>query len=371
MNILPPGAEPLMVNVRQTGGSPERYGSGMDRQSHIPAKAEKKCKECGKPYSPLRKGMCQPCYRRWAQYGSTEYKREEIADITIEFVLGNCTEAEECLLWTGTVSKEGRPQTLDRKLWREQGKTRQVLLHRWMYENHSGEVLRKGQHVRQTCENKRCLSPAHLATSLPRPERTPLGEAGQYKGKQRREDDLERCANGHEWTEENLHIDAHGRRICRRCQAESRIRRQGEDPNEHQWRRRRSWDDIPECPSGHRYQEVGWYWNGEARVCRRCFAEKERKRWLRVNYGMALEDFESLLVAQNAACGICGALFDPNVPDFTPCVDHSHSLGQVRGLLCRSCNLGIGHFKDDPARLRSAIVYLEAAVESSEIAEDA
>ncbi|MFF3457036.1 endonuclease VII domain-containing protein [Streptomyces sp. NPDC002730] len=333
----------------------------MVRQSHIPATVEKTCEACGKKYSPLRYGKCQPCYRRNARYGSTEYKREEVEDITLAFVLKKCTESGECLLWTGTVNKEGRPQTTDRKLWREEGKARQILLHRWMYEHHVGEALRKGQQVKQTCRNKRCLSPAHLSTSQPRPGRAPLGEAGQYKGRQRREDDLERCANGHEWTDENLYIDPNRRRSCRICQAASHMRRQGKDPSEHEWRRRKSWEDTLKCVNGHLYAGVGWYFNGEARVCRKCFAEKERKRWLRVSYGMALEDFEALLTAQNFACEICAVTFDPDVRDLTPCVDHSHSTGQVRGLLCHACNLGIGHFKDDPERLRSAIKYLETS----------
>lgn len=234
-----------------------------------------------------------------------------------------------------------------------------ILLHRWMYEHHLGEALRKGQHVKQTCGNKLCVFLAHLSTSQPRPGRTPLGEAGQYKGRQRREDDLERCANGHEWTGKNLHIDPNGRRICRMRQAASRMRRQDKDPDEHEWRRRKPWEDTPECSNGHLYAEVGWYFNGEAWVCKKCFAEKERKRWLRVNYGMVLEDFESLLAAQNSACAICAVAFDPDVRDLTPCVDHSHSTGQVRGLRCHACNLRIGHFKDDLERLRSAIKYLE------------
>ncbi|MFF4220886.1 endonuclease VII domain-containing protein [Streptomyces nondiastaticus] len=334
----------------------------MDRQSHIPAKAEKKCKVCNRTYSPLRDGMCQPCYRRDRRYGSTEYRRKEIEDITLDFVLENCTESGECLLWTGPVNKENRPHTSDRKYWREEGKTRQIALHRWMYEHHAGEELRKGQHVKQTCGNKLCLSPAHLSTSQPRPGRTPLGEAGQYKGKQRREDDLERCANGHEWTDEILYVDPKGRRICRICQATSYIRQQGKEPSEHEWKRRKSWEENPECPRGHLYLEVGWYFNGEFRTCRRCFAERERKRWLRVNYGMALEDFEALLVTQNYSCAICAVTFDPDVRDLAPCVDHCHATGQVRGLLCHACNLGIGHFKDDVERLRSAIKYLQTSL---------
>jgi hypothetical protein len=226
-----------------------------------------------------------------------------------------------------------------------------------MYENQVGE-LRKGQQVRQTCGNKLCVSPKHLEVSLPREGRTPLSEAGQYKGSRQREDYLERCANGHDWTIETLHIDPKGRRICRQCQSESYRRKKGYDAS-HAWRRRKSWEETPECVNGHSYEEYGWYFNGEARVCRKCFAQKERARWLRTLYGMTPEDVEGMLIRQGFSCAICGTIFDPDVSERTYCVDHSHSTGQVRALLCRICNLGLGHFKEDVERLRSAAAYLE------------
>jgi hypothetical protein len=334
------------------------YCDLMERQNYIPAVKAKACSSCGKPYSPLRDEKCQPCYKRHRRYGSTEYRRTELEDVTVDFVVGKCVKSGDCLLWNGTLSREGRPQTTDRRAWREEGKSRQILLHRWIYEQSSGKSLRKGQQVRQTCGNRICLSPTHLATSEPRPGREPLGEAGKYKGRQKREDHLERCANGHDWTEENLYIDPHGRRICRICQVVSHLRSTGKDVSGHQWRRRKSWEDTPKCVNGHLYEDVGWYWNGEARVCRKCFAEKERKRWLRVNYGLRIEDFEALLVAQGFSCAICAVLFDPGERDLTPCVDHSHVSGQIRGLLCHACNLGLGHFRDDSKRLRAAQDYL-------------
>lgn len=51
-------------------------------------------------------------------------------------------------------------------------------------------------------------------------------------------------------------------------------------------------------------------------------------------------------------CIICGL----NVPIV---VDHDHNTGDVRGGLCQNCNLGLGHFKDDPELLRFAALYLE------------
>lgn len=43
----------------------------------------------------------------------------------------------------------------------------------------------------------------------------------------------------------------------------------------------------------------------------------------------------------------------------TMCVDHNHTTGFIRGILCRNCNTGLGHFKDSIRILRRAIEYLE------------
>lgn len=61
-----------------------------------------------------------------------------------------------------------------------------------------------------------------------------------------------------------------------------------------------------------------------------------------------------MLAAQNNRCGICEKIFSG-----PPYVDHDHATGKVRALLCNRCNLGIGHFYDDPALLQRAISYLQ------------
>lgn len=74
-------------------------------------------------------------------------------------------------------------------------------------------------------------------------------------------------------------------------------------------------------------------------------------------YGLTVASYQTLLDKQNNACAIC----------FTPFIDlskrhihidHDHLLDKVRGILCHICNLGVGNFKDDPARCDSATNYL-------------
>jgi len=72
-------------------------------------------------------------------------------------------------------------------------------------------------------------------------------------------------------------------------------------------------------------------------------------------YRMSLHDFDTLLVRQGGLCAACKTRR-------VCCVDHCHATGKVRGLLCMNCNLGIGHFNDDPDLMRSATAYLEASL---------
>jgi len=87
--------------------------------------------------------------------------------------------------------------------------------------------------------------------------------------------------------------------------------------------------------------------------------EQHRKSDLRKKYGMTLEDFETMIAKQGHLCAICSTdLSELNTKNVH--IDHCHTNGHVRGILCRKCNVGLGFFMDNKENLRSAIEYLEA-----------
>lgn len=90
-----------------------------------------------------------------------------------------------------------------------------------------------------------------------------------------------------------------------------------------------------------------------------------RARWNRNarlrHYGLTTEQYDEMLAAQSGACAICGATEAGAWGGRLP-VDHDHSTGRVRGLLCHNCNGALGQFGDDPDRLIAAAAYLLANV---------
>lgn len=78
----------------------------------------------------------------------------------------------------------------------------------------------------------------------------------------------------------------------------------------------------------------------------------ELNRILRT-YNISLVDYKTLVDNQNNTCFICKENHNKLV------VDHCHTTGKVRKLLCVHCNFGLGHFRDNPELLRQAAKYLE------------
>ena len=82
--------------------------------------------------------------------------------------------------------------------------------------------------------------------------------------------------------------------------------------------------------------------------------------WRRFRYGLAEAQFRALLASQNDRCAICRRPIADGAGQSAVHVDHCHSTGRVRGLLCPACNTGLGRFSDDPMLLLAAIWYLTA-----------
>ena len=86
-----------------------------------------------------------------------------------------------------------------------------------------------------------------------------------------------------------------------------------------------------------------------------------RKSRLKRRYGLSVDDYNKMFQQQNGVCAICGEVETKhdrygNIKNLQ--VDHNHSTGEIRGLLCFMCNAGIGMFDDNILNLRSAIKYL-------------
>lgn len=66
-------------------------------------------------------------------------------------------------------------------------------------------------------------------------------------------------------------------------------------------------------------------------------------------YGLAVDDFDRMVIEQCGRCAIC------EQPMEKPAIDHDHKTGKVRGLLCGPCNLALGVVED---RLHAVAEYL-------------
>ena len=90
--------------------------------------------------------------------------------------------------------------------------------------------------------------------------------------------------------------------------------------------------------------------------CKHCEREQDRKRKTPDHhrlktYNLTKVDFQKMLRAQKGRCGICGS-------KSKLVVDHSHDSGEIRGLLCNRCNLGIGMLGDTLESVLLAVYYL-------------
>lgn len=91
-------------------------------------------------------------------------------------------------------------------------------------------------------------------------------------------------------------------------------------------------------------------------------------------YGLNIARYRHLYASQGGRCAICEVDISLGIePDQAPLkthIDHCHTYGIVRGLLCPNCNTGLGHFMDNPKWLRKAAEYVEGHAPNTSIGSD-
>lgn len=148
------------------------------------------------------------------------------------------------------------------------------------------------------------------------------------------------------------------RNICKECGREN-ARTWNRKHVEHCRARSKQWrQENPEVN-----RERKRLWSKAHPESRQCWYNKNKDRAREILrksfYGITQKGFEALYSSQAGKCAICSA----PIADGSGCrglvIDHCHASGKVRGLLCARCNLGLGHFNDDPMRMRLAADYIE------------
>jgi len=136
-----------------------------------------------------------------------------------------------------------------------------------------------------------------------------------------------------------------GRKRCSRCEGEKSV-------DEFQ-RRQVSKDGLsPVCKTC-----ASLYKKEQRKRHPKKFALRHRNDHLKRTFGITQDVYEELLESQSGRCAICGSS-NPgkHVRHFD--VDHGHTTGVVRGLLCNNCNRGLGHFQESEIVLIAALAYI-------------
>lgn len=104
---------------------------------------------------------------------------------------------------------------------------------------------------------------------------------------------------------------------------------------------------------GRKYRETHReHVNEKARLWKRTHPDRARNSYYLKTYGISLEEYNNMFEEQEGKCAICGKYYT------TLHVDHNHKTGDLRGLLCRNCNVGIGLLHEDREILINALDYL-------------
>ena len=88
------------------------------------------------------------------------------------------------------------------------------------------------------------------------------------------------------------------------------------------------------------------------------YCPEKRAEYIVKGYGLTLDKYNQMVKVQGGGCAICGSKQAKTKRNGRFCIDHNHTTGEVRGLLCAPCNRGMGLLGDNPDTLKLAAEYL-------------
>jgi hypothetical protein len=136
-------------------------------------------------------------------------------------------------------------------------------------------------------------------------------------------------------------------KVCRKCKKEKNVsefyrHHKNPEKNSHSWCKRCTCDYALDQQKNRSKEKQSLI---------------NRRNKIKAAFGITLEQFDEILLSQNGGCAICNTKTPGGKGNFH--VDHCHSTGRIRGLLCHHCNVGLGHFRDSPSLLVAAAQYVE------------
>lgn len=142
---------------------------------------------------------------------------------------------------------------------------------------------------------------------------------------------------------------------CKRCvNRAEKVRRAAQTPEQKAASdaRKKAWEARNADRS--KQNKAAWYAANRDR-----HALLVRNRRLITSYGLTVEDYSAMLDSQGGGCAACGTQ-DPGTKYGVFHVDHDHTTGQVRALLCSGCNVALGAVNDSIPRMLALVDYLRA-----------
>jgi hypothetical protein len=125
------------------------------------------------------------------------------------------------------------------------------------------------------------------------------------------------------------------------------------------------------CKNGHLMSQYRkQHPNGDT-YCSACKVERTKKArklnpektanygWkskIKAAYSISEEEYFNMYSSQEGKCAICS--LEILAKNRSTHIDHNHTTGKVRGLLCHHCNTALGLFKENTKTLEAAMQYL-------------